>query len=114
MSKLGGYKIINVDATLTLGGAGVVVDNIFDKIEGTRKAVLISGLTTTDGNSPATIVEYPDFFTVFTPESTNLVALLPITAATNTGKTTATFLKLTVDDDDKIYASVFTTTDTTT
>lgn len=40
----GGYQIIDLKNKELESGVGMVFDGIYDKIEGTRKAILISGL----------------------------------------------------------------------
>lgn len=44
MSKNGGYKIIDLKNKELSIGVGMVFDGIYDAIEGTKKALLISGL----------------------------------------------------------------------
>lgn len=51
----GGYQIIDLGNKEITTGVGMLIDGIYDKIEGTRKALLISGLNL-DGT------EYHDTF----------------------------------------------------
>lgn len=44
MSRNGGYKIIDFKNKELSIGVGMIYDGIYDAIEGTRKALLISGL----------------------------------------------------------------------
>lgn len=55
MSKVGGYKIIDLENKKLTNDVGMVYEGIYDKIESTRKPILISGLNI-DGK------EYHDFF----------------------------------------------------
>ena len=54
MSNIGGYQIVDLKNTpITAGGSAVTVPGVYDKIEGTRKRIVISGLVI--GST-----EYPD------------------------------------------------------
>lgn len=54
----GGYIIIDLQGKELLDGVGMVVDGIYDKVEGTSKAILVSGFNF-EG------VEYKDTFVAF-------------------------------------------------
>ena len=54
----GGYIIIDLQGKQLLDGVGMVVDGIYDKVEGSTKAILLSGLNF-EG------VEYKDAFVSF-------------------------------------------------
>lgn len=60
----GGYQIIDLKNKELTSGVGMVYEGIYDKVEGTRKAILISGL-----NVGGT--EYHDTFVELTVNSTN-------------------------------------------
>lgn len=114
MSRKAGYKVIDLKGKpLTLASeTAVVIDGIYDKIEGTRKVVMVSGLVTTDGEETPTITEYPDFFVNFVVASDDFVATHVVGTATVGSVTTATFLVITVTDDDEIFVRLVTTSDT--
>lgn len=60
----GGYQIIDLKNKKLTSATGMVYDGIYDKIEGTRKAILISGL-----NVGGT--EYHDTFVELTVDGTD-------------------------------------------
>lgn len=60
----GGYQIIDLEGRELESGVGMVYDDIYKKIEGTRKAILISGL-----NVGGT--EYHDTFVELTANGSN-------------------------------------------
>ena len=60
----GGYQIIDLGNKKLTIGTGMVYDGIYDKIEGTRKAILVSGL-----NVGGT--EYHDTFVELTVSGTD-------------------------------------------
>lgn len=114
MSRMAGYKVIDLKGkTITLGSeTGVVIKGIYDRIEETRKSVILSGLVTTDTEQTPTIIEYPDFFVNFVPSSGDFVATKAVGTATVGSVTTAIFLIITVTDDDEIFVRYDMTTDT--
>lgn len=59
----GGYQIIDLKNKELTSGVGMTYEGIYDKIEGTRKAILVSGL-----NLEGT--EYHDSFVDFTVNNT--------------------------------------------
>lgn len=62
----GGYQIIDLQNKQLTVDVGMVFEGIYDKIEGTRKAILLSGLNI--GGR-----EYHDIFVPFDVDSTNFV-----------------------------------------
>lgn len=72
----GGYQIIDLgDANHTLG-VGHVHEGIYDKIEGTRKPILLSGITVSG-------VEYHDTYIFPTVNGTSYVAVVGRNPTTN-------------------------------
>lgn len=65
----GGYQILDLSGHSFTTGATAYVKNAYDKIEGTRKVILISGLEV-DG------AEYRDAFVDFTVDSGNFVGTM--------------------------------------
>lgn len=65
----GGYQIIDLKNKELTSGVGMVYEGIYDKIEGTRKAILISGL-----NVGGT--EYHDTFVELTVNESNFVGTI--------------------------------------
>lgn len=61
MSKVGGYKIIDLENKLFTPDVGIVYDGIYEKIKQTRKPILLSGL-----NIEGEVV-YHDFYVVPEP-----------------------------------------------
>lgn len=59
----GGYQIIDLTNKPLTSGVGMVFDGVYDKVEGTHKAILVSGL-----NVGGT--EYHDSFVDFTVAGT--------------------------------------------
>lgn len=55
MSLKGGYQIINLEGKNLAAGSAATVAGIYDKIEGTNKAILITGVVISD-------TEYHDAF----------------------------------------------------
>ena len=86
----GGYKIIDLkDKNFIIGGSGITVPGIYEKIESNnRKVILLSGITISD-------VEKPDRFVTFGIESGDYVAVISISGY-------ADVLKITVTSDDLI------------
>lgn len=72
----GGYQIINLNDHPHTSGVGAVHEGIYDKIEGTRKAILLSGIII-DG------VEYHDTYIFPTVNGTNYVAVVGVNPTTN-------------------------------
>lgn len=79
--KQGGYQIIDLQ-NLSLSATAVNIPGVYEKIEGTRKAILLSGINIGG-------VEYHDTFIEVTVDSGNYIA-------TVYGKT------LTITSDDNI------------
>lgn len=65
----GGYQIIDLKNKILTSGVGVVYDGIYDKVEGTRKPILVSGL-----NVGGT--EYHDSFVDFTVSGTTFTGTI--------------------------------------
>lgn len=59
---LGGYQIIDFKGYAVTPGQSFSVDGIHEKIAGSKKATLITGLVIAD-------VEYPEFFAPFTNQN---------------------------------------------
>lgn len=53
--KTGGYQIIDLKDVNHTTGVGMVHEGIYDKVEGTRKVIMLSGITIDD-------IEYKDTF----------------------------------------------------
>lgn len=64
--KKGGYQIIDLQNKNHEIGVGMVHEGIYDKIEGTRKALLISGLQVND-------TEFHDTFSTPVVDGSNFV-----------------------------------------
>jgi hypothetical protein len=62
----GGYQIIDLKGIDRKNGVGMVDEGIYDKIEGTRKPILVSGLVL-EGQ------EYHDFYAQFTVSGSSYV-----------------------------------------
>lgn len=62
----GGYQIIDLDNVNHTTGVGILHEGIYDKIEGTRKAILLSGLVVDD-------IEYRDIFVEVRVNESNFV-----------------------------------------
>ena len=65
----GGYQIIDLKNEALTSGVGVVYDGIYDKVKGTRKPILVSGL-----NVGGT--EYHDSFVDFTVSGTTFTGTI--------------------------------------
>lgn len=65
----GGYQILDLSGHTFTTGVSVYVENAYEKIEGTRKVILVSGLEV-DG------VEYRDAFVDFSINSGNYVGTM--------------------------------------
>ena len=65
----GGYQIIDLSGNTFTTGSTTYVENAYEKIEGTRKVILVSGLEL-DG------VEHRDSFVDFTVDSGNFVGFM--------------------------------------
>ena len=72
----GGYQIINLNDHPHTSGVGAVHEGIYDKIEGTRKPIMVSGIT-------VDAVEYHDTFIFPTVNGTNFVAVIGTNPTTN-------------------------------
>lgn len=72
----GGYQIINLNDHPHTSGVGMVHEGIYDKIEGTRKPILLSGIT-------VDAVEYHDTYIFPTVNGTNFVAVVGTNPTTN-------------------------------
>lgn len=73
---LGGYKLINLRG-IDVSGVGKTIDGIYEAIEGTNKATLITGLVI--GSE-----ELDDLFVPFRSESTSFVGKVMLGTATLT------------------------------
>ena len=60
----GGYQIVDLGGKSFTLGTGRVVDGVYDKIEGTRKPIYVSGIVIAD-------VEYHDTYVDFTVNQSN-------------------------------------------
>ena len=67
--KKGGYQIIDLKNKTMTSGVGAVYDGIYDKVKGTRKPILVSGL-----NLGGT--EYHDSFVDFTVSGTTFTGTI--------------------------------------
>lgn len=65
----GGYQIIDLNDHPHTSGVGAVHEGVYEKIEGTRKPILLSGIT-------VDAVEYHDAFILPTVNGTNFAALV--------------------------------------
>ena len=72
----GGYQIINLENHPATSGVGFIVEGIHSKIEGTRKPILLSGITVDD-------VEYHDTYIFPCVNDTNYVAVVGRNPTTN-------------------------------
>lgn len=72
----GGYQIINLNDHAHTSGVGAIHDGIYDKIEATRKPILLSGIT-------VDAIEYHDTFIFPCVNGTNYVAVVGINPTTN-------------------------------
>lgn len=90
---IGGYQIIDLKGVdlYGTGGAGVTIKDLYDKIEGSRKPILLENLVVNN-------VEYKNTFVTFTTVSSNFVAAL----TTVFGVETATGTVITVTDEDLV------------
>lgn len=72
----GGYQIINLNEHPHTSGVGAIHEGIYDRIEGTRKPILLSGIVLDD-------VEYHDTYIFPTINGTNYVAVVGRNPTTN-------------------------------
>lgn len=72
----GGYQIINLNEHAHTSGVGAVHEGVYERIEGTRKPILLSGIVI-DG------VEYHDTYIFPTVNGTNYVAVVGRNPTTN-------------------------------
>ena len=72
----GGYQIIDLRNHAHTSGVGAVHEGIYDKIEGTRKAILLSGIV-------VDAVEYHDTYIFPAVNGTNFVAVVGTNPTTN-------------------------------
>ena len=72
----GGYQIIDLGDKEHTSGVGMTHDGIYDKIEGTRKAILLSGIVIDD-------VEYHDTFINPVVNGTKYVAVVNVNPSKN-------------------------------
>ena len=91
----GGYKIIDLSPYPLTDSTELTIPGIYDRVEGTRKAVMVSGLSIAD---TTTTTEFPDFFALFAVDGTDLV----YTTVLGDGST----LSITIADDDGVTASI--------
>lgn len=82
----GGYQIIDLLETVFTSGSGVTIAGIYDKIEGTRKQILISGFSISG-------IEQRDQFVNFSLSSTTFTATVVCYSGNHT---------LTISDDDVV------------
>lgn len=64
--KTGGYQIINLENKNLALNTGMVYPGIYEKIEGTRKPIYVSGLQVAN-------VEYHDAYVAFSTNESNFV-----------------------------------------
>lgn len=72
----GGYQIINLGNHPHTAGVGVVHEGVYDKIEGTKKPILLSGIAVND-------TEYHDTYIFPCVNGTNYVAVVGRNPTTN-------------------------------
>lgn len=72
----GGYQIIDLNNHNHTSGVGAMHEGIYDKIEGTRKPILLSGIV-------VDAVEYHDTFIFPTVNGSNYVAVVGENPTTN-------------------------------
>lgn len=72
----GGYQIIDLEGHNHTSGVGAVHDGIYEKIEGTPKAILLSGIV-------VNAVEYHDTYIFPCVNGTNYVAIVGENPTTN-------------------------------
>lgn len=72
----GGYQIINLDNHPHTSGVGTVHDGIYEKIEGTKKPILLSGIV-------VNAIEYHDAYIFPCVNGTNFVAIVGENPTTN-------------------------------
>ena len=72
----GGYQIINLDGHNHTSGVGAVHEGIYDKIEGTSKPILLSGIV-------INAVEYHDTYIFPCVNGSNYVAVVGENPTTN-------------------------------
>lgn len=94
MAKNGGYQIIDLGGvTNAAGGAGITIPGVYEKIEGTVKPLLVSGLVYSYTSSGTTVTkEVRDFYAVPSVSSGDFVIAIPNDSNYN----------LTIDDDDLV------------
>lgn len=73
----GGYQIISLDNANHSLGIGMVHEGIYEKIEGTRKPILLSGIVVSG-------VEYHDTYIFPTVNGSSYVAVVGRNLSTNT------------------------------
>lgn len=86
---IGGYQIINLNDVNHTLETGVVHEGIYEKIEGTRKPILLSGITVAG-------VEYHDTYILPVVNDSSYVAVVGRNPSTNTE------LRITIEDDDVV------------
>lgn len=72
----GGYQIINLDNHNHTSGVGAVHEGIYDKIEGTKKPILLSGIV-------VDAVEYHDTYIFPVVTGTTYVAVVGVNPSEN-------------------------------
>lgn len=96
--KKGGYQILDLKNKNLKNTVGMVYNGIYEMLEGTRKAILISGLQV-DG------VEYNDFFAPFSHIGSSFFGITPIFVSAEDGPR-GTTLTITINDNDVVTAIV--------
>lgn len=72
----GGYQIINLNEHAHTAGVGAVHEGVYERIEGTRKPILLSGIV-------VDAVEYHDTYIFPTVNGTNYAAVVGRNPTTN-------------------------------
>lgn len=85
--KTGGYQIIDLEGK-DIGSVSVTINGIYDKIESTRKPLLVSGLVV-DGK------EFHDFFAFCQEDATTFYLYFPFFGS---GDYTSSYISVESDD----------------
>lgn len=83
--KIGGYQIIDFKNKPLQFGVGMVYDGIYDLIEGTRKPILLSGLTVKvdiEEDDTSVVLESHDLFSFPTLDGSNYVFMVEFQGTT--------------------------------
>lgn len=89
----GGYQIIDLENRDLRNNTGTQYEGVYEKIEGTRKAVLISGLNVQG-------VEYHDMFVFPVVQGTAFVMHIPVDMSNNS------FIEIKIEDTDVVTAKI--------